>query len=193
MYTSSFAGFSFTEVTVTLYPSSVSVTRTFPANSAIGDSDFGATYSKEPTCLLEYDINNETGDDVVSFDREIERPCCSLDFWKVLEVDDELKKKFDLEMNEIGDNCNFDESYDFFRERYNIKKFITINEYVIASICNNLNNYKDYYINEIGKCYYKDEYIGDIDEKINNDTVDIYFKPNKPVKYVTVNFKIEKN
>lgn len=84
----------------------------------IGDSDFGAVYAKEATCSKYFDTDPETEEDIPNFDRTIERDCCVLEFWQVLEVDEVLKSSFDKEMSEKkGDN--FNDTYQLFKGRYN--------------------------------------------------------------------------
>lgn len=82
----------------------------------VGDSDFGAVYAKEASCSEYYDMDSETEEDIPNFDREIERDCCVLDFWNVLEVDNKLSEKFNEEMN---NNATFDKTYSLFKEKYN--------------------------------------------------------------------------
>jgi hypothetical protein len=84
----------------------------------IGDSDFGGVYAEQPSCSKYLDTDQETEEDIPDFDRHIERDCCHLDFWKVLEEDEQLKQYFDKEMSDkSGDN--FNDSYEFFKARYN--------------------------------------------------------------------------
>ena len=79
----------------------------------IGDSEYGAVYSDVATCQKYLDTDTETEEDIPNFDREIERDCCELDFWKVVELDDELSEKIS------EDNGNLDNAYALFKERYN--------------------------------------------------------------------------
>jgi len=50
----------------------------------IGDSDYGAIYAKEPSCLQERDYDEENDCFIEGFDRDVERDCCVLDFFKVV-------------------------------------------------------------------------------------------------------------
>ena len=77
----------------------------FFQHEEVGDSDYGAVYSD--------DTDTETEEDIPNFDREIERDCCELDFWKVVDLDDELSEKIS------EDNGNLDNAYALFKERYN--------------------------------------------------------------------------
>lgn len=84
----------------------------------IGDSDFGAVYSDVATCQKNHDTDPETEEELPDFDRKIDRDCCVLEFWKVLEEDAFLMEVFDKEMaNKSGEN--FNDTYDIFRQRYN--------------------------------------------------------------------------
>ena len=85
----------------------------FFQHEEVGDSDYGAIYSNVATCQKYLDTNQETEEDIPNFDREIERNCCELDFWKVVELDDELHEKI------VEDNGNLDNAYTLFKERYN--------------------------------------------------------------------------
>lgn len=85
----------------------------FFQHEEVGDSDYGAVYSDVATCQKYLDIDIETEEDIPNFDREIERDCCELDFWKVVELDNELYKKIS------ENNGNFDNVYKIFKERYN--------------------------------------------------------------------------
>ncbi len=58
--------------------------------------------------------------------------------------------------------------------------------YQLARICNNIENISNYKIIE-GKCYYNDEYIGDIKFDLNYNIINIYFKPIAPVQYININ------
>jgi hypothetical protein len=88
----------------------------FYRHEEVGDSDYGAVYAKEASCLEYYDTDKETEEDIPNFDRNIERECCVLDFFKVVEIDDELSKKFHKEINK-GDS--FNKTYKRFCEKYN--------------------------------------------------------------------------
>lgn len=85
----------------------------------VGDIDYGAVYADYDSCHLQYDLDEE-GNDVYDFNREIERTCCVLDFWKVTEVDSELSALFDEEAK-ISDGC-FDSTYSKFIDKYKKKK-----------------------------------------------------------------------
>jgi len=66
-----------------------------------------------------------------------------------------------------------------------------LNNKYLACICNNFENYEDY--NIIGnRCYYKDDFIGEIQEELNDGILDIKFKPIKLVSYIKINITIEK-
>lgn len=85
----------------------------FFQHEEVGDSDYGAVYSDVATCQKYLDTDPETEEDIPNFDREIERDCCELDFWKVVDLDDELSEKIS------EDNGNLDNAYTLFKERYN--------------------------------------------------------------------------
>ena len=82
----------------------------------VGDSDYGAIYSDVATCQKYIDTDKETEKDIPDFDRELERDCCKLDFWRVLEVDNILSEKLAEESDRTG---KMDETYELFKERYN--------------------------------------------------------------------------
>ena len=77
----------------------------------VGDSDYGAIYSDVATCQKYIDTDKETEKDIPDFDREVERDCCELDFWKIN----------DAEINNLmsEDDGNIDRAYKLFKERYN--------------------------------------------------------------------------
>ena len=77
----------------------------------VGDSDYGAIYSDVATCSQYLDTDKETEEDIPNFDREVERDCCELDFWKIN----------DAEINNLmsEDDGNIDRAYKLFKERYN--------------------------------------------------------------------------
>lgn len=79
----------------------------------IGDSDYGAIYSDTETCLKYYDLD-DYGEEIINFNRDIERECFSFDIWKVLECDDELYERF------IENDGDLDKIYSFFKEKYEI-------------------------------------------------------------------------
>ncbi|RYJ51092.1 hypothetical protein DR871_014315 [Flavobacterium petrolei] len=79
----------------------------------VGDSDYGGVYAEEATCSKYFDTDQETEEDIPDFDRNIKRECCDLDFWKVLDKDNDL---IDLLNSEGGE---MDKAYDLFKARYN--------------------------------------------------------------------------
>jgi hypothetical protein len=86
----------------------------------VGDSDFGAIYSDISSCEKQLDFDENSENNLTpDFDRTIERDCCKLDFWKVLEYDDELKSFFDKEMMSEGEP-DFEKINNFFKEKYKI-------------------------------------------------------------------------
>ena len=82
----------------------------------VGDSDYGAVYAEKPTCQKYLDTDPETEEDIPNFDRNIERDCCELDFWQVVEVDEDLSVKLAEEAHSTG---KMDETYLMFKARYN--------------------------------------------------------------------------
>lgn len=89
----------------------------FFQHEEIGDSDFGGVYAENPSCSKYYDTDKETGEDIPNFDRNIERDCCKLDFWRVVEVDNDLAEKLSIEQDK--NECRFSETYELFKVRYN--------------------------------------------------------------------------
>jgi stress response protein YsnF len=81
----------------------------------IGDSDFGATYEDVPSCSEYHDLN-DNDEFIEDFDREIERSCCVLDFFSVIEFDTELEEAFNKEMR-IG-HMQLNETYELFEKKY---------------------------------------------------------------------------
>ena len=79
----------------------------------VGDSDYGGVYAEEATCSKYFDTDQETEENIPDFDRNIKRECCDLDFWKVLDKDNDL---IDLLNSEGGE---MDKAYDLFKVRYN--------------------------------------------------------------------------
>ena len=77
----------------------------------IGDSDFGGVYAENETCSKYLDTDQETEEDIPNFDRDLERDCCVLDFWKI--EDDEIDNLIS------EDDGNIDRAYKLFKERYN--------------------------------------------------------------------------
>ena len=89
----------------------------FYRHEEVGDSDYGAVYTKEASCSEYYDTDEETEEDIPNFDRNIERECCVLDFFRVCEIDLELSEKLSAAMYETGGS--FNETYKIFKFRYN--------------------------------------------------------------------------
>jgi len=81
----------------------------------VGDSDYGAIYSDEPVCLQEKDWD-EKDETIASFDRDVERDCCALDFLKVADVDNEVGDLFDA--MDIDEDGIMDKAYAKFKEKY---------------------------------------------------------------------------
>lgn len=82
----------------------------------VGDSDYGAVYAYEANCSEYLDTDDE--EEVISgFDRNIERECCALDFFKVCEIDTDLSDRLSTEMDET--QGSFNETYKLFLARYN--------------------------------------------------------------------------
>ena len=88
----------------------------FFQHEEIGDSDFGGVYAENATCSQYLDTDQETEEEIPNFDRDLERDCCKLDFWRVLEVDSILSEKLAEESDSTG---KMDETYELFKERYN--------------------------------------------------------------------------
>ena len=84
-------------------------------NEEVGDSDYGAIYNDNPTCFRYLDLD-DYGNPIEDFDREIERDCCRLDFFMVLEHDEELKTMFDEEINATNE---YEETFLKFKQKYN--------------------------------------------------------------------------
>ena len=89
----------------------------FYQHEEVGDSDFGAIYADEPSCYHYHDTDEETEEDIPNFDRNIERECCVLDFFKVCEIDKDLSDKLSDEMDKT--EGSFSNTYKIFCERYN--------------------------------------------------------------------------
>jgi hypothetical protein len=89
----------------------------FFQHEEIGDSDFGGVYAKNPSCSKYFDTDEETEEDIPNFDRTIERNCCKLDFWRVVEVDKDLAEKLSAELDK--NEGSFSETYELFKVRYN--------------------------------------------------------------------------
>jgi len=86
----------------------------------VGDSDYGGyggVYAENATCSKYFDIDQETEEDIPNFDRNIERECCKLDFWQVIEVDKDLAEKLTIEQDK--NEGSFSETYELFKVRYN--------------------------------------------------------------------------
>jgi hypothetical protein len=79
----------------------------------VGDSDFGAVYSSELTCI-EYKDCDEEENLIIGFDRDIQRECCDLDFFKVADADKEIA---DL-IIDVDEYVDFDKAYARFKEKY---------------------------------------------------------------------------
>lgn len=88
----------------------------FYRHEEVGDSDYGAVYAKEATCSKYHDYDDEFEIEIPNFDRTIERDCCVLDFFQVLEVDNDLHQRYAAEMDKTG---KMDETYSLFKTRYN--------------------------------------------------------------------------
>lgn len=88
----------------------------FYKHEEVGDSDFGAVYADVATCQKYLDTDSETEENIPIFDREIERECCVLDFWQVVEVDEDLAVKLAEEAQTTG---KMEETYEMFKTRYN--------------------------------------------------------------------------
>jgi len=87
----------------------------------VGDSDYGATYEDEPSCQNECDVDEYTGEHIKDFDRKIERDCCKLNFWKIIEIDKEIEDMYyyayyDEENDEYVEDV--DRAYARFKEKY---------------------------------------------------------------------------
>ena len=89
----------------------------FFQHEEIGDSDFGGVYAENPTCSKYLDTDQATEEDIPNFDRTIERDCCKLDFWRVMEVDKDLAEKLSAELDKS--EGSFSETYELFKVRYN--------------------------------------------------------------------------
>lgn len=89
----------------------------FYQHEEVGDSDYGAVYAEEASCLKYHDTEEETEENIPNFDRNLERECCVLDFFKVCEIDTDLADRLENEIDETqGD---FSETYKLFLARYN--------------------------------------------------------------------------
>jgi len=80
----------------------------------IGDSDFGGVYAEKPSCSKFYDLREDDEIDE-NFDRSVERECCELDFFHVMEKDSLLNYFFDLDIKETN---NFNKTYELFERLY---------------------------------------------------------------------------
>ena len=87
----------------------------------VGDSDFFSVYSEEKGCDRGLDTDPNSEEPIPNFDRKAERPCCSLDFWSVLESDPEIKEHFNEETNE-NSGASFEKTYALFKRKYNIQQ-----------------------------------------------------------------------
>ena len=88
----------------------------FFQHEEIGDSDFGGMYAENATCSKYLDTDKETEEEIPNFDRNLDRDCCNLDFWRVIEIDNVLSEKLAEESDRTG---KMDETYELFKERYN--------------------------------------------------------------------------
>ena len=88
----------------------------FFQHEEIGDSDFGGVYAENATCSKYLDTDKKTEEEIPNFDRNLERDCCKLDFWRVLEIDNVLLEKLAEEFDRTG---KMDETYELFKEHYN--------------------------------------------------------------------------
>lgn len=91
------------------------------AYEEIGDSDFGAVYAEEKTCLKDKDMNMETEEYIQGFDYTVERECCSPDFWLVVDSDSEVRELFNEEADCMSDDLYKTEAYLKFKEKYQCK------------------------------------------------------------------------
>lgn len=89
----------------------------FFQHEEIGDSDFGGVYAENPSCSKYFDTDEETEEEIPDFDRNIERDCCKLDFWRVVEIDKDLYEKLAIEQDK--NEGSFSETYELFKVRYN--------------------------------------------------------------------------
>ena len=80
----------------------------------IGDNDFGGIYEEYETCSLNHD-SNENDELIKDFDRDVERECCNLDFFRVIESDKLLNHFFHLE---VMNNSKCDKTYELFERLY---------------------------------------------------------------------------
>ena len=87
----------------------------FFQHEEIGDSDFGGVYAENATCSKYLDTDKKTEEEIPNFDRNLERDCCKLDFWRVLEIDNVLSEKLAEESYRTG---KMDETYELFKEHY---------------------------------------------------------------------------
>jgi hypothetical protein len=71
---------------------------------------------------------------------------------------------------------------------------MTINNLILAAICNDLKHATKYSVDDEGNCYYKCELVGKIKEEFEQKDGEIYhhiwFQPVKAIEYITVNFTI---
>ena len=89
----------------------------FFQHEEIGDSDYGGVYAENPSCSQCLDTDEETEEDIPNFDRTVERDCCKLDFWRVVEIDKDLAEKLSAELDK--NEGSFSETYKLFKETYN--------------------------------------------------------------------------
>ncbi len=78
----------------------------------IGDSDYGVVYSDELICDNGYNLDEEENP-YEDFNRDIERVCYRINFWKALEKDEELNVFTENEFD-------YDKSFGLFKKKYNV-------------------------------------------------------------------------
>jgi hypothetical protein len=81
----------------------------------IGDSDYGAIYAKAPSCS-EYEDMDENENEIKDFDRNIQRDCCILDFFKVADIDEEIGSLLSADSDEV--TTFGDKALKRFKEKY---------------------------------------------------------------------------
>jgi len=65
---------------------------------------------------------------------------------------------------------------------------------LLAYICNDFENVNSYEIVD-NKCYYKGDFIGEMNSRFNSKTgaLDVFFMPVKPIEFINVNITITKD
>lgn len=86
----------------------------------IGDSDYGAIYADNQSCLEELDLD-ENENEIENFDRDIERGCCSPDYCKAVVIDEEISKIYNENFGEFSDGWVEPKSYKLFEEKYKVE------------------------------------------------------------------------